>query len=153
MSNLKFRICKMIATFFYVGLCPVAPGTAGSLVAAGVIYFLPTHLVAFDVAAVIVLLIIGVTTSAHIENTLQIKDPSWIVIDEVLGMFLTACWLPKDLKLYVIAFVLFRFFDITKFFPIKRVEQIAAPGWGVMLDDVVAAIYSVLAMYTILYVI
>jgi len=147
MNTLKFKFCRLIATFFYVGLCPIAPGTAGSLASVILIYFLPTHLVVFNIATIIILLLVGVATSAHIEKTLQLEDPSWVVIDEVLGMFLTCFWLPKDWKAYTIAFILFRFFDITKFFPIKRIEKIKSPGWGIMLDDVAAAGYaSIIAM-------
>lgn len=148
MNNLRFKISKLIASFFYVGLCPVAPGTAGSLVSVILIYFLPTHLWLFNTLAMLILLIVGVATSRCIETTLQITDPSWVVIDEVLGMYLTVFWLPKCWIFYLAGFALFRFFDITKPYPIKLIESIKSPGWGIMLDDVAAAIYACLVAMT-----
>ena len=150
MNNLKFKISKLIVTFFYVGHCPVAPGTAGSLTSVILIYFLPTHLWLFNVLAILMLLIVGVAASACIETTLQITDPSWVVIDEVLGMYLTVFWLPKNWIFYALGFALFRFFDITKFYPIKHIEKIKAPGLGIMLDDVAAAVYASLAAVILL---
>ncbi|KKQ32551.1 MAG: Phosphatidylglycerophosphatase A [candidate division TM6 bacterium GW2011_GWF2_37_49] len=150
MNNLKFKISKLVATFFYVGLCPIAPGTAGSLASLILIYFLPTHFWPFNALVILILLIIGVVTTACIETTLQIVDPSWAVIDEVLGMYLTVFWMPKNWIFYAIGFALFRFFDITKLYPIKHIEAIKAPGWGIMLDDVAAAVYASLAAVILL---
>jgi phosphatidylglycerophosphatase A len=101
----------------------------------------------FDLAVILFLLIVGVICSVYIEKSLSVKDPKWIVIDEVLGMFLCLFLLPKNWIAYLFLFLLFRFFDITKIYPINRVENISAPGWGVMLDDVVAAIYAVIVAF------
>ncbi len=144
-EKIKFKISYLISTFFYVGCVPVGPGTAASFVTTLITFFLPTEFMFFDLAVILFLLIIGVICSGHIERTLSIKDPHWIVIDEVLGMFLCLFWLPKDWRAYLFLFLLFRFFDITKIYPINRVEDIRAPGWGVMLDDVLAAVYAVIA--------
>lgn len=148
--NHKFNLFYLISTFFYVGLCPLAPGTACSLVSIILIYFLPTHSIVFNITTSIFLLFVGIITAGHMERKLAIHDPNWAVIDEVLGMFLTVCWMPKNLIVYAIAFVLFRFFDIIKPFPIKHIETIKAPGWGIMLDDVAAAAYASIIGFIIL---
>ena len=69
------------------------------------------------------------------------KDPSEAVIDEVVGMGISLLFVPKSIALYIVAFLLFRFFDITKIYPIKKFEKLPG-GWGIMLDDVVAGIFS-----------
>ena len=140
-EKIKFKLSYLISTFFYVGCVPVGPGTAASFVTAVITFFLPTQFMFFDLAVILFLLVVGVICSGYIEKILSIKDPHWIVIDEVLGMFICLFLLPKDWVAYLFLFLLFRFFDITKIYPIKRIEKINAPGWGVMLDDVVAAGY------------
>lgn len=143
-KNIKFKISYLIATFFYIGCVPVGPGTAASIVAAFITFFLPTQFMFFDSLVILFLLVVGVICSGSLEKKLSIKDPHWIVIDEVLGMFLCLFLLPKDWIAYLFLFLLFRFFDITKVYPINRIEKIKAPGWGVMLDDVIAAFYALI---------
>ncbi len=144
LSTLKFKLSYLISTFFYIGCVPVGPGTMASFVTAVITFFLPTQLMFFDLAVILILLFVGVICSGYIEKVFSIQDPHWIVIDEVLGMFICLFLLPKDWAAYLFLFLLFRFFDITKIYPIKRIEKIKAPGWGVMLDDVVAAGYALL---------
>lgn len=140
----SFKLSYLLTTFFYVGCVPFGPGTAASFVTALITFFLPTQYMFFDLVIILFLLLVGVICSGYLEKTLSIKDPHWIVIDEVLGMFICLFLLPKDWVAYLFLFLLFRFFDITKIYPIKRVEMIKAPGWGIMLDDVVAAGYALL---------
>ncbi len=71
-------------------------------------------------------------------------DPSIIVIDEIVGMWITMLLIPKTVPAIVIGFVLFRLFDIIKPYPAKQLEHIPS-GWGIMLDDVVAGIYANIA--------
>lgn len=141
--EIKLKLSYLIATFFYVGCVPVGPGTAASFITAIITYFLPTHLMLFNICLILGLFFVGVFCSGYLEKMLSVKDPHWIVIDEVLGMFVAACWLDKNWKAYMLLFVLFRFFDIAKCYPIKRIEAIKAPGWGIMLDDVLAAAYAI----------
>ena len=79
------------------------------------------------------------------------KDPSRIVIDEVVGMWIAMLFVPNNYIALLLAFVLFRFFDIVKPLFIKRLEKING-GWGIMLDDVAAGIYAniivLIAVYT-----
>ena len=71
----------------------------------------------------------------------KIHDPGIIIIDEIAGMLFALIALPKTLPLVIAAFFLFRFFDIVKPFPIKKIEKLPT-GWGIMFDDVAAGIFS-----------
>lgn len=76
-------------------------------------------------------------------------DPSIVVIDEIVGMWIALLFVPKTLPAVVVAFVAFRVFDIIKPFPAARLEAVP-DGWGIMLDDVVAGIYANIATHLIL---
>jgi phosphatidylglycerophosphatase A len=125
-----------------VGTSPWAPGTAGSLV--GVVAgWWASRLLAppWYLAATVVLFAVGVAASSRVERAAHRKDPSVVVIDEVVGMFVALFAVPLRIVDVLIAFLCFRLFDITKPFPLRRLE--AQPGgWGIMLDDLVAGIYA-----------
>jgi phosphatidylglycerophosphatase A len=77
-------------------------------------------------------------------------DPSIVVIDEIVGMWITMLWLPKSLPVLVAGFLAFRAFDIVKPYPARQVERIPH-GWGIMLDDVFAGIYALATTHVIVY--
>jgi phosphatidylglycerophosphatase A len=87
------------------------------------------------------ILVAGLLTSGSAEKTLG-KDNKHIVIDELCGYLLTVIFVPRSAGYLLAGFILFRVFDIAKPPPIKRVEGIKTGGAGVMLDDIVAAVYS-----------
>jgi phosphatidylglycerophosphatase A len=133
-------VSRVLATFFGVGLFPLIPGTAASAVAALafrlVLHGLPGPVYALLVA---VLFFLGVAASAVYAAELGSPDPGRIVIDEVCGQlvalaFLPAAWLPVAL-----AFALFRFFDIIKPWPVRKLERLPG-GWGIMADDLGAGL-------------
>lgn len=136
---IKF-LSKFIATGFFSGYSPVTPGTAGSLVGL-ILYTLPlfTELLPFATITVIVLFI-GVWTSAQLERELG-DDPQIVVVDEIVGMWISLFLVPRTVWLILIAFVLFRIFDTFKPFPARRLESLKH-GWGIMLDDVAAGVYA-----------
>lgn len=139
----------MIASFFGVGYIPYAPGTAASFAALIPLYFLVQYTSAYTLIVSIFLFILG-TYSTHkcIQNQTD-HDPSWIVIDEVVGVFLLYPLCPlisQNNSIIVIAVLLFRFFDIFKWGPVKYVNDKIKSAWGVMLDDVVASILSALTI-------
>ena len=118
----------------------MAPGTAGSLVAAVALWFIPfTRLWFLAVLAVITLL--GLWAAHRVEVVTGRKDPGLIVIDEVAGMMVSVMFLPRTLAVFVSAFLLFRLFDIWKPFP-ARESQALRGGFGVMVDDLIAALYA-----------
>ena len=135
-------IIKFLASGFYTGYFPVAPGTIGSLV--GILAFFLLQGVPFTTYAIVVILtlIAGIYISGEAEKIYQTKDSSHIVIDEIAGIFFTFIYLPKGISFLLAGFAVFRFFDILKPFPIRSIDEKIKGGWGIMFDDVLAGIYA-----------
>jgi phosphatidylglycerophosphatase A len=149
------KLSNIITTFFCIGHCPIAPGTAGSLatipLAFTASYFGGFYAVA---AAATVAYFAGTWATKNILKTSK-HDPSFIVIDEVAGQLITflpvANLLQSNLTsnaiiLYIAGFLLFRIFDITKPQPAKYFDTRVINANGVMLDDVVAGIYAAICL-------
>jgi phosphatidylglycerophosphatase A len=134
-------IYKLLATFFYIGYIPYAPGTAASLVSAIILFFLPTISPLLFLGFLVTLFFVGVAVAKKLAFWCNDSDPSIVVIDEVLGMSLSIFMLPKLWWMYGLAFCFFRIFDIFKPCFIKKVEKIRE-GWGIMLDDFWAGILT-----------
>jgi len=140
-SGGKFSLA--IATFGGVGFFPVAPGTAGSVVAAILFWFIGLLPLAFAILITVVLFFIGVWSGEVVEQHSAMRDPGYIVIDEVAGMWITLLFVPHALWAFLFGFALFRIFDIVKPVPVNQIQS-AHGGWGIMLDDVAAGIYAAL---------
>lgn len=137
----------MIATGLGLGFSPKAPGTIGALGGCLVAILLKQYsayyneLLAF---LIVIFYLLGVYCSNKLE-TVWGKDPSRIVIDEIVGMWIALLALPSGWLYMLAAFILFRFFDIYKPLYIKRMEKLK-DGWGIMMDDVLAGIYTNVAI-------
>ena len=141
-----------IATSLGAGYFPVAPGTAGSLVGLALVIALRQSSLGsaglgISLAAMAVLVFaVGVWSAGKAEKAFGRVDPGQVVIDEVLGQIITFIATPRISRVGLIAgFILFRIFDIIKPFPAGRAERFPG-GWGIMLDDVVAGFYSLIAL-------
>lgn len=135
----------LISTFFYLGKLPKAPGTWGSLGALLVWSFIPESLF-FRFILLSLTLIIGFIAC---ENTLKESDdpdPSFIVIDEVVGLWITLLFVPKTIFLFTLGFLLFRLFDILKPSFIYSVQFLKG-SWGILLDDILAGVLSLLVLW------
>jgi len=139
-KNIGSKISHVLATFFYVGYIPKMPGTAASFITMILVYFLPVLPIMYSLLIVSVILGCGVIVSGYLEKESGIKDPAIIVIDEVAGMWLALLFTPKTIIWYLIAFGLFRFFDIYKPYPISIPDKFMTGGWGIMLDDILAGL-------------
>jgi phosphatidylglycerophosphatase A len=137
-----------IATALGVGYVPFASGTFGSIVGLLVWALLPMELGA-QAAAIMAILVLGCWSATVAERHFGLRDPSHVVIDEVLGMLVTLFLVPVRTGGVLVAFVLFRLADIVKPFPANRLERLPK-GLGVMADDLMAAIYANLALRAIL---
>jgi phosphatidylglycerophosphatase A len=138
--NIGKSIVLTLSTFFYVGYLPLIPGTFGSL--AGLLIFSLIRYNSFNVRIfTLILTIMGFAVCGQAEKILNRKDSPYIVIDEVSGMLISLAFLPYDIKLVVIAFVLFRIFDSLKPFPIGKLQNLKG-GLGIMGDDIVAGLYT-----------
>ena len=137
---MKGFLSKCIATVFGVGYCPLAPGTAATAVGVAIAYLLGDNLVIFTVV-LLVLLLLGVVTSGLVERQLKQKDPGIVVIDEVAGVMIALWGLPLTWSVMICGFFLFRAFDMFKIYPINKLEA-KGGGWGIMLDDCMAGVYT-----------
>lgn len=149
----------MIATGAGAGFAPVAPGTLGAI--EGVIIFLvfnalanksaslaPRWSLALFLAINVALFIVGVWASSRACEICGLEDPSHIVIDEVSGQLIALVPLAADPSVarILLAFLLFRLFDIFKPYPIRKLERLRA-GFGVMADDALAGVYAAAAVW------
>lgn len=141
-----FPIHIIIATGFGSGFSPIAPGTAGALLATA-IWFGLSYLVSFSLlqtltGLLIVLFTVAGIWSANAVEKIWGKDPSRVVVDEMVGVWIALLAAPEGNLYYVLtAFVLFRLFDIFKPLGIRKMESLKG-GVGVMMDDILAGIYS-----------
>ncbi len=170
MKNIYQKIILIIATWFGTGLIKPAPGTWGSLGGLlcfyGFVYWaqhvMPSLLelenfIFITLSATIVVFVLGVFVSSEMEKIYKKKDMSEIVIDEVAGIWIVlilAYLSPGNFWVHgLIAFALFRLFDIWKPYPIKKLEVMfnggLKGGFGVMIDDILAAAYACIAFYLI----
>ena len=122
------------------GYSPVAPGTAGSLVAAVGLWLIPFSRVGLG-AALAAVVVVGIWASQRVEELLGRKDPGVIVIDEVAGMMVAVLLLPHTPGVLLSAFLLFRLFDIWKPFPAREAQALRG-GFGVVVDDLIAGVYA-----------
>ncbi|MCS7228477.1 MAG: phosphatidylglycerophosphatase A [Candidatus Kryptonium sp.] len=130
---------KLIATGFFSGYFPIAPGTAGSVIAILIYWFLLNSSIQLLILSVL-FLIIGIFTSAEFERK-NGHDPSVVVVDEMVGMWISLLFIEKKFLNVLIAFLIFRAMDIIKPPPAKKFDRMSG-GIGIMIDDVIAGIYA-----------
>jgi len=136
----------LIATGCYSGYLPKAPGTWGSLV--GLLLFFLLHTLSLEIYLSVVggIFVIGTFAAGEAEKIMDHQDPGLVVIDEIVGILITMIAVPATPLFMILGFALFRIFDIWKPFPVGFVDQRFHGGLGIMLDDVVAGIYSLLIL-------
>jgi len=138
-------IARQVSSLFGVGFIPFMPGTFGSLVTlalslplaftkSGFAWAVPATVLAASLLA-------GFPAVSRVLETSEDRDPKWVVVDESAGQSLAILMAPPAWWWYLGAFVLFRFFDILKPFPIRRLERLKG-AWGVFADDLLAGIIS-----------
>ena len=139
---------------FGSGLAPKAPGTFGTLPAlplAWILLFLNSGKIGLIILSV-VLFFIGIWICNVTERDLGVHDYGGIVWDEIVAMLLILAFVPQTVLWWLMAFLVFRFFDAVKPPPIKWFDQKVSGGFGVMLDDIIAAIMSIMVLLVLRYV-
>jgi phosphatidylglycerophosphatase A len=148
-SKVRRPAALWLATWGPCGYSPLAPGTAGALGGVAVAWLLrgPAGWPAWSLAVMVaVLLWPSVGSSAQACGYWQSKDPQAVVVDEVLGVWVTLAAAPAlDWRYWVAGFALFRLFDIWKPFPIRAAERLPG-GWGIVVDDLVAGLYGAVVL-------
>ncbi|GMT48469.1 MAG: phosphatidylglycerophosphatase A [bacterium] len=139
----KDQIVLFFATTAYAGYIPYAPGTFATLVIAVPLYLAFALLPApFYLYALFIFFWLACYLAHKAESILQEKDSSRIVIDEAVGYLTALACLPNNWLIILLAFVLFRFFDILKIYPVNLIENKVPGGLGVVLDDFMAGVYA-----------
>lgn len=141
----KDKLIVLAATGCLLGRIPVAPGTFGTLAALPLVFVLMIIPPSFQAVCVAAFILFSVYTAEKALEIIGGKDPGCIVIDEMAGYIVTMSVVPVNPFTLLAGFFLFRFFDIAKFPPIKYFESFSG-GAGIVLDDIMAGIFSSLIL-------
>lgn len=141
-------ITKILSTFFYIGYLPLIPGTFGSLAGIFLIYLVKVYALNY-VLLTLAIIVVGFSVCGQAEKVMHKNDPRCVVIDEVSGMLLSLVFIPYDIKLVIIAFILFRILDTLKPYPAGRLERLKG-SIGIMSDDLVAGLYTNLILQVVI---
>ena len=141
-----------LAFGFGSGLSPIAPGTFGTLAALPIYWILSAYSWPIYLVCTIIAFVLGVIVCSRVSRDLGQHDYKGIVWDEIVGYLLTMFMVPKGLFWLIAGFILFRLFDIWKPQPIRWVDSWIKGGFGIMLDDVLAAIPAWLILQLIRYI-
>jgi phosphatidylglycerophosphatase A len=141
------RFALFIATCGYVGYIPVAPGTFGSAAGLALLWAIRAAGMPYlEIVVMVALFALGAWSGTVAERHAGTVDPGYIVMDEVVGMFITMALIPATAVASVVGFLVFRALDILKPWPARTLERLPG-GWGVMADDAMAAVYANLLMH------
>lgn len=140
------KLILALATGFYSGMLPKAPGTWGSLAAIAFWYPMRNLSVAYYLYMLLGVFVVGSLIAGTAEKLLNRKDAGPIVIDEFLGMFITLFMAPANPAAWLIGFIFFRIFDIKKPYPVSWFDKHLNGGLGIMLDDVAAGVYALISL-------
>ena len=149
------RWATLLATFFGVGLLRPGPGTWGSA-ATVVLWWLLAHAIApsWQPWAAILLaalaVAVGIPAATQVSRASGLKDPQFVVIDEVAGQLIALIAAPVAWQSLLLGFILFRAFDIVKPPPVRQLEHLSE-GYGIVLDDIAAGLYALAAMQLVLH--
>jgi len=146
----KSRLAWLVATFFGVGYLQPGSGTWAAAITlllwwAASQRIQPPWLLAVAVIASAAITLLGIPPSTVVARESGIKDPGFVVIDEVAGQMIALIGVPLNWKYLLAGFILFRSFDIVKPFPLRRLEKLPG-GTGIMLDDVGAGLYALVLL-------
>lgn len=141
----------LVATFFGAGRLRPGPGTWGSL-ATVIVWWLVTRAIpsaaqAWTAAGLaLFVVLIGIPAATRVARASGVKDPQFVVIDEVAGQLITLIAIPVSWKSLLLGFILFRGFDIVKPPPVRQLERLPE-GTGIVVDDVGAGVYALIVMH------
>jgi len=149
--NFRERAVLFLATGFFIGTVPFAPGTFGTIIGLPICFLISRLDMLLGVIGAILFILFAIGIAGAAEKVLKKKDAGEIVIDEIAGLIVTFVGMPFNLKTAIAGFILFRAFDIFKPFPIRFFDKKVAGGPGVVLDDVLAGLYANLILRLAIY--
>jgi phosphatidylglycerophosphatase A len=149
------RWATVVATFFGAGRLKPGPGTWGSLLTmfawAAISHFLPfAWVVPTNIALALLAIAFGIPAATQVARASGLKDPQFVVIDETAGQLITLIAAPLTWKSFLVGFILFRAFDIVKPPPVRQLERLPE-GTGIVVDDIAAGLYGMLAMHILVH--
>ncbi|MEC9314491.1 MAG: phosphatidylglycerophosphatase A [Pseudomonadota bacterium] len=151
-SLIKRPAC-FVAYGFGAGLAPKAPGTFGTIVALPIYWLMQNCSLTAYISLVLVMFIAGIWLCQKASDWVKLDDPSGIVWDEIVGYLVAMTFAPSGWQWMLVGFMLFRFFDILKPWPVNLADRHLHGGLGIMLDDIVAGIMAAAGMALILLII
>ncbi|MES2547302.1 MAG: phosphatidylglycerophosphatase A [Pseudomonadota bacterium] len=140
-----------LALGFGSGLMPKAPGTAGTLVGLPLFWLMADLTFYAQLGIVTLLFILGIYLCNQTGKALGVSDHGGIVWDEIVAIMLVLTFTPQQWQWWLIAFLLFRLFDIWKPYPIRQFDAKLKNGFGVMFDDLLAGIYAIIGIKLLLW--
>lgn len=145
----------VVATFFGVGRLRPGPGSWGSLATALIWWLLSRWVVPVwqpmaAISLALLAVVVGIPAATRVARAAGLKDPQFVVIDEVAGQLITLIAVPVSWKSLLAGFILFRGFDMVKPPPIRKLERLPE-GFGIVIDDVAAGFYALAVMQVLLY--
>jgi phosphatidylglycerophosphatase A len=140
-----------LALGFGTGLSPWAPGTVGTALAVPLAWLMLSWPMPWRIATVAVLVVGGIFVCALSAKRLGVHDHPAIVLDEIAAFLALASTLPRHAAWLASALILFRFFDIAKPWPIREIDHSLSGGLGIMLDDLMAALYAAGCLWIVRY--
>ena len=145
----------LVATFFGAGRLKPGPGTWGSIATVFVWWFASSHIPVANrtwstIVAAAVVTLIGIPAATSVARRTGVKDPQFVVIDEVAGQLVALIAVPFTWKAFLAGLILFRVFDMWKPFPIRRLERLPE-GTGIVVDDLGAGIYALIIMHLLVH--
>ncbi|MDI1297740.1 phosphatidylglycerophosphatase A [Methylotenera sp.] len=152
--SLKFLLqhpAHFFALGFGSGLAKKAPGTFGTVVGLPLYFLIAPFSLALKLSIISALFLIGIYFCDVTGKALGVSDHGGIVWDEIVAMMLVLAFTPNQWQWWLVAFILFRLFDIWKPFPIRQFDAKLKNGFGVMFDDLLAAIYAIIALQGLLW--
>jgi phosphatidylglycerophosphatase A len=137
---------------FGTGLAPKAPGTVGTIVGFPLYFLIQAQAFHTQLIIILLLFLIGIWCCGLTGKVIGVSDHGGIVWDEIVAMMLVLTFTPANYLHYFIAFLLFRLFDIWKPYPIRQFDAQLKGGFGVMFDDLLAALYTIISLKWILWI-
>ena len=149
-KNSRSFFVKFFATCFGLGYSPIFPGAVGVAFGAVIAYLIHPLPLFNKILITLILIVLAIPLSTKAEKLFQKKDCKKIIIDEVVGVLIATIWFTNlPIILFVLIFLIFGIFDAIKIYPTNISENLYG-GWGIVIDDMIAGIYTALTIFLIL---
>jgi phosphatidylglycerophosphatase A len=156
MPNIRFLLSHpthFLSLGFGSGLAKVAPGTFGTLVGLPLFWIISNYSIPVQLLIIAIMFAIGIYFCAFTGKAIGVVDHGSIVWDEIVAVMLVLTFTPYQWQWWLAAFLLFRLFDIWKPYPIRQLEVRYKNGFGVMFDDLLAAIYAIICLQGLIWIV